>query len=86
HRLGPYNSNILDSQSSGYTKEMVGRTSGFKYKSDAEKELKLLGTEPDDTADGYTFSVVKVKLTEELMSGQYANCPVIAGRHIEFLE
>ena len=84
NRLGSYfNSDILHIGSCGYKVKMVGKTAGFLRQEDAESLAKGIR---HDIYSGYRVIVVKSKLTDGLMSGEYGPGPVIAGKHIEFLE
>ena len=83
HSLGYYFDNdILNKKSDGYKDKMVGRIAGFLKNDDAEKRANRIAGD----SHGYEIIVVKAKLTDGLMSGEYGKNPVIAGRHIEWLE
>jgi hypothetical protein len=81
-RIGEHFSNqILNKKSwEGYENDMVGRTAGFVNRSDALDLLYRMGA-----IAGYDVLVKEAKLTVDLMKGEYTG-PVIAGKHIEFLE
>ncbi len=85
HRIGTYfDENILRKRSRAYADRMESRTAGFVNKKDADHTVS--GMTHYDSVHGYDVLVVKARLTNELMSGRYGDHPVIAGRHIEFLE
>jgi len=77
---------ILESQC--FKKELVGRTSGFASRIDAERVGALW---IHSTLLGYTLQVKEIILTKGLMSGVYKYhafhfLTVYAGKHIEFLD
>lgn len=83
HRIGYYfDDDILCEDSYGYETKMIGRTAGFVKMCDAEYRANHIAHETDD----YEVIVVRAKLTDSLMLGNYADAPIIAGRHIEWLE
>ena len=88
HCLGHFNKDILQKQSEGYSDKMIGRTVGFVKKGTAEVEMAHIQNGDMITAkvaNTYKILVVKAKLTDGLMSGDYGGA-IIAGRYIEFLE
>lgn len=83
NRLGHYfDMDILDEESSGYEKRMIGRTAGFVKKDAAEYRAGKIAR---DTY-GCEVIAIKAKLTDGLLLGDYGHDPVIAGKHIEFLD
>ncbi len=82
-RVGTYfDDNIL--HSGAHEDSMEGRTAGFVNRKDADHMVSEM--KHYDFVSGYDVFVVEAKLTDELMSGKYGDAPVIAGRHIEWLE
>ncbi len=83
HRIGThFGDRILYSRA--HEDNMKGRTAGFVNRNDAEcmvSEIKCC-----ESIHGHDVLVVKAQLTNGLMSGQYGDDLVIAGRHIEWLE
>lgn len=77
--LGYFHGRLLTVQ---YKSAMVGRTAGFIRKFHAEG----LASSIRRSLKHYTILVVKAKLTKGLMLGDYERDPIIAGRHIEFLD
>ena len=86
HCIAVFDRNILGKRSAGYNEKMIGRTAGFIKKSDAEKERDDWYRWASTFDKSFVFYIKKAKLTNGLMSGSYGDFPVIAGRHIEFLE
>lgn len=80
HCLGYFIQWLLDQGLMYYKKDMVGRTAGFVNKRDAYLE------KPCMHILSYNTFVIKVKLTQDLMKGTYAEKKVIAGRHMEILD
>lgn len=84
HRLAFFISTILNKKCPAYSHQMAGRTAGFIYRADAEcLANKIRRHYPTNV---YKMIVVKAKLTDELMSGTYNGSPVVAGKHIKWLE
>lgn len=84
HKLGYFLNDLLTNRSI-FTSHMTGRTAGFTLLEDA----KILANNIRNSANwasNHKILIVKAKLTEALMFGTYDVSPVIAGRHIEFLE
>lgn len=77
--LGYFHNRILLTH---YRGGMIKRTAGFINRRDAE----LLAIHIRSEIKAYVIKVVKAKLTNRLMSGHYEGDPIIAGKHIEFLE
>lgn len=87
HCLRFFNQNILGKGSSAYSYQMVGRTTGFTHREHAEHlATKIRHSRYNSDFDIYKIIVVKVKLTDGLMSGTYCNRPIVVGKHIEWLE
>jgi hypothetical protein len=64
-----------------YSRLMVGRTAGYLNRDDAMRDAHShLGR----TLPGFDVAVVEIILSESLMYGEYSNCPVVAGKHMEF--
>lgn len=80
--LGYYASDILNPRSFGHERKMIGRTAGFKTLAAAKLNMNII--DPSKFKN-HRICVVKVKLTDDLMIGDYGTSVVIAGRHIEFL-
>ena len=76
------------SRISGFRKEMVGRTSIFPRKADAEKLRKQCLSKASYPGEGkLEFEIRKAKISEDILLGvYYAGRSVAAGRRIEFLE
>lgn len=84
HKLGYFLNDLLNNCGT-FTPHMTGRTAGFTLLEDAKMLLGRIRCSQYDIPN-YEILVIKVKLTEALMSGTFEYSPVIAGRHIEFLE
>ncbi len=83
HRIAHYFSeNILNKESIAYEKQMIGRTAGFVKEEDAKYRVSVM----EQNVHKLDIIILKAKLTEGLMLGDYGHAPVIAGKHIEFLE
>lgn len=75
-------SHILSGQS--YRPKMKGRTAAFYKKSYALRISRLINN--SYYVKSKKSTVVKVKLTKDLMEGTYGRASIVAGRHIEFLD
>jgi hypothetical protein len=76
-----FNENILTGSS--FVEEMVGRTAVYDSLSPTEMELPIFS---HLTFDQYETRIMKVEISEDLMTGSYAISRVTAGRRIKFLE
>ena len=80
-----FNTNILDRGSPAYNPHMVGRTAGFVSRRNAEC-FAIKVDHFGGKSKIYEIIVIKAKLTDGLMSGVYTSHPVVAGKHIKWLE
>ena len=65
-----------------FEEEMTGRTSGFF---DKEVCIDSLSHHSYYLRKGYKLCFIKVKLSKELMIGEYVHNQVLAGRHMKIL-
>lgn len=68
----------------GYSEEMEGRTSGFISKEDAEGFLRTLYQNFNDKR--YKLVTIEMKISNDLMKGNYGGDDVIAGKYINTIE
>jgi len=81
---GYFRSGILEKDCGGWRSNMVGRTAVFKHKIDA---LNLTLDMVSDITQGYSIKVVRAKVSDSLMQGQYTDhASVVAGKRITFIE
>jgi hypothetical protein len=79
-----FDKDILDKRSPGFSEKMVGRTSVFASLSDA---LNMQQWALANHLAGYTIVVVRAKVSESLMIGEYGmGEKIVAGKSVRFLE
>lgn len=87
HCLAWFSEDILESGSCGYTRDMTGRTAGFLHREDAENQIRRMNKWMNVSFYPFEMLIARVKLTNGLRIGEYGGgTPIIAGKHIEFLE
>ena len=87
---GYFHSGILNSNDSCYEPNMIGRTAIFEYLSDADIQSKEIKRHFDpDCSDPkvqyYRIAIMSCHIEEDIMSGQYGELRVIAGRKLTFI-
>lgn len=80
-----FNDYILLYGSSGYERQMEGRTAAFISLGDA-MSLRTRIAYTDDIFDKYKIVVLKIKLTKDLLKGKYGFKEIVGGKHMEILE
>ena len=69
----------------GWVSNLIGRTSAFKEYVDADYLCNKINTHSNTEKD-FDFIIVKIKLTDGLMTGTYGDSKVMVGRHMEIIK